>query len=104
MTAAQRVAAGDRTQDLLIRKQASLPLGHPAPHNLYEETLKTVNETKYLGVTLQANLNWVKHINNICVKANRLLGILKINLDDDEDDDDDDDNDDDDDDDDDVLF
>ena len=31
MTAAQRVAAGERTSDLLIRKQACEPLGHPAP-------------------------------------------------------------------------
>ena len=49
-------------------------------YNLHGETLETVNETKYLGVTLQNNLNWDKHINNICVKANRMLGMLRRNL------------------------
>ena len=33
MTAAQEVAAGDRTSDLLIQRQVSQPLGHSVPRN-----------------------------------------------------------------------
>ena len=35
---------------------------------------------KYLGVTLQSNLWWERHIDNICAKANRILGFLRRNL------------------------
>ena len=41
---------------------------------------KKTNSTKYLGVTLQSNLKWDKHINNITPKANQTLNFLKRNL------------------------
>ena len=47
---------------------------------LHNETLEQVTETKYLGVTLQSNLSWDKHINTICTKANKMLGLLRRNL------------------------
>ena len=36
--------------------------------------------TKYLGVTLQSNLKWDKHINNITSKAYQTLNFLRRNL------------------------
>ena len=34
--------------------------------------------TKYLGVTIAHNLNyWNQHCDNICSKANRMLGLLR---------------------------
>ena len=36
--------------------------------------------SKYLGITLQSNLKWNKHINSITNKANQSLGFLKRNL------------------------
>ena len=41
---------------------------------------KKTDSTKYLGVTLQSNLKWDKHINNITSKANQTLNFLKRNL------------------------
>ena len=39
-----------------------------------------VEHSKYLGITLQSNLKWNKHINSITNKANQTLGFLKRNL------------------------
>ena len=47
---------------------------------LHGEKLETVTDTKYLGVTLQNNMNFSKHIDNICNKANSMLGLLRRNL------------------------
>ena len=33
--------------------------------------------TKYLGVTISHNLNWNQHCDNICSKANSMLGLLR---------------------------
>ena len=33
--------------------------------------------TKYLGVTISHNLNWNQHCDNICSKANNMLGLLR---------------------------
>ncbi len=41
---------------------------------------KKVENAKYLGVTLQSNLKWDKHINTITGKANQSLGFLRRNL------------------------
>ena len=35
---------------------------------------------KYLGVTIQSNLSWKPHINNITKRANSTLGFLRRNL------------------------
>ena len=42
--------------------------------------LETVEEHSYLGVTLHNKMSWKPHVNNICNKANRLIGFLKRNL------------------------
>ena len=47
---------------------------------LHGQTLETVSAARYLGVTIQSNLGWDRHINNICAKANKLLGFLRQNL------------------------
>ena len=49
-------------------------------YHLHGQILKTVESAKYLGVTIQKNLSWDKHINNVCVKANKTLGFLRRNL------------------------
>ena len=38
-----------------------------------------VSEAKYLGLTLDANLNFNKHIDNICKKVNAILGFIRRN-------------------------
>ena len=40
----------------------------------------TVSSAKYLGITIQQDMNWDNHINNVANKANRTLGFLRRNL------------------------
>jgi hypothetical protein len=51
-----------------------------AEYSIHGETLRTVDEAKYLGVTIQSKLQWKPHINNICKKGNSTLGFLRRNL------------------------
>jgi hypothetical protein len=39
-----------------------------------------VSSANYLGITVQSNLKWDKHINDITSKGNKALGFLKQNL------------------------
>ena len=48
-------------------------------YTLRGQILETVPSAKYLGVTLQCDLGWGTHINNVCAKANRTLGFLRRN-------------------------
>ena len=41
---------------------------------LHGHTLATVSSAKYLGVTIQSNIGWEAHINNVCAKGNKMLG------------------------------
>ena len=49
-------------------------------YKLHVHPLAKVKHSKYLGITLQSNLKWNKHINTITNKANQSLGFLKRNL------------------------
>ena len=46
---------------------------------LYGQTLQHVSEAKYLGLTLDANLNFNKHAHCNCKKANATLGFIRRN-------------------------
>ena len=39
-------------------------------------SLKRVQYFKYLGILLAADLSWTHHIEAICSKASKLLGLL----------------------------
>jgi hypothetical protein len=47
---------------------------------LHNHILEPVTSAKYLGVTLQSNLKWNTHIDNITSNGNKSLGYLKRNL------------------------
>ena len=49
-------------------------------YTLHGQTLENVTSTKYLGVTLQYDGSWGKHISEVTTRANRLLGFLSRNL------------------------
>ncbi|XP_072048705.1 uncharacterized protein [Amphiura filiformis] len=51
-----------------------------AQYSIHGTTLRTIDEAKYLGVTIHKNLNWKPHVNNICKKANSTRGFLQRNL------------------------
>lgn len=49
-------------------------------YTLCSTRLSTVNEIKYLGVTISNNLNWRAHLENICSVAERKLWYLRRKL------------------------
>ena len=50
---------------------------HPQ-HQLYlsDQPLEQVQNYKYLGVTITSNLSWSDHIQSVCLKSRRLVGLL----------------------------
>ena len=38
--------------------------------------IKKVDSTKYLGITFDSNLTWKSHINELCLKLSKTVGIL----------------------------
>ena len=52
----------------------------PVNYRLYDNPLRIVNVAKYLGVLLDSKLNFNRHIETICKKANGVLAFLKHNL------------------------
>ena len=47
---------------------------------LHGETLQTVTDSKYLGITFNNKLTWQNHINATTTKANNVLGFVRRNL------------------------
>lgn len=41
-----------------------------------DELIKQVESTKYLGITFDSNLTWKSHINELCLKLSKTVGIL----------------------------
>ena len=48
----------------------------PPVLNLLGSEIEGVDSFKYLGLTIKHNLSWSDHINKICSKARRLVGML----------------------------
>ena len=47
---------------------------------LYDTPLLPLDHFKYLGITLQSNLRYDRHIQEIMAKANHTLGLLRRNV------------------------
>ena len=50
------------------------------PYQLHGHTLETTDSANYLGVTINKDLGWNTHIDNICARANKTLGFFRRNL------------------------
>ena len=48
-------------------------------YKLYDHLLAHISEAKYLGLTLDKNLNFNKHIDITCKKANTFLAFIRHN-------------------------
>jgi hypothetical protein len=44
---------------------------------VYDEEIETVQQYTHLGVIFTANMTWTAHINHLCAKVNKRLGLLK---------------------------
>ena len=49
-------------------------------YHLRDHTLERTQETDYLGLAIQSNLNWDTQISRVIAKANKSLGFLRRNL------------------------
>ena len=49
-------------------------------YKIHNHFLSPVEHYKYLGVTIQSDLKWHKHIQSITSRANQTLALLKRNL------------------------
>ena len=64
----------------ILSVERSKPKVDSQDYFLHGQKLEKVADTKYFGVTLQNNLKFDKHIETICSKANKMLGLLGRNL------------------------
>ena len=43
---------------------------------LQDKAIEIVSKFKYLGVTLDENFTWKEHVDAVCIKVNKRLGLL----------------------------
>ena len=67
----------DKCNIMTIARQTT---PHVYLYQLNNQVLKHVNDCKYLGITISADLSWETHVNTTAKKANSRLGFLKRNL------------------------
>ena len=49
-------------------------------YSLHNQPLETVDHYEYLGVIIQDNRKWDKHVHKVSVKGSQILGMLRRNL------------------------
>ena len=62
--------------NIRIRKIESQPDAPPS-FSIGDQEIEMISNTRYLGVQIDSNLNWDKHVDTMKTKANRALGLIK---------------------------
>ena len=60
----------------MVLSRKKKPTVPSTPLLLNGQPLAHVTSTKYLGVILTNNLTWSEHVNSVCTKATRILGLI----------------------------
>ena len=63
-----------KSKDMIFSKKQ---LNNSPPLLLNNESIERVNIHKHLGVYLSSNLDWSQQIDEICLRANRKLAVLR---------------------------
>ena len=64
----------------VLRVSKKLKPSYTGSYRLNGHLLEVVDHAKYLGLTIQGNLRWDKHVSNVTNKANSTLAVLKRNV------------------------
>ena len=67
----------DKCEHIIISRKRK---PYKSCYTLRGHQLKTVDNTKYLGINITSKLDWNNHMDKISAKANKTLGFLKRNL------------------------
>jgi hypothetical protein len=71
-----RIAINVSKSSAMLFAKSGWRFSQPRTVQLFGEPIKWVDETRYLGVTLDKRLTWSKHIDQVRKKAAQRLGIL----------------------------
>ena len=73
---ANRISLKVKKTELVIFKHQRKKLDSPIKIKLNRKTLYPSKSVKYLGITIDENLNWKQHIHDIAIKLNRANALL----------------------------
>ena len=71
-----RLALSISTTNFILFHSSKLIPNQSLRIKIDDELIKQVDSTKYLGITFESNLTWKSHINELCLKLSKTVGIL----------------------------
>ena len=68
-----------KTQSLIIGSSPKIHKIEDAQPSFFigDQTIEVITDTKYLGLQIDSQLKWDKHIDTIKTKASRFFGLIK---------------------------
>ena len=71
-----RLAISISKTNFILFHSSKLNPNQPLRIKIDNALIKQVGSTKYLGLTFDSNLTWKSHINELCLKLSKTVGIL----------------------------